>query len=227
MSVTEKPAPAALVQHDLALKVYIDALLDAPVQETQTEEKPFVIVKETQLSDAQRQTAAGNDGEVVDTPQPDWRTQPFDTLLFNVAGSLTLAVPLLGLKGVVKWDGRITQLPGHADWVLGVLARRGRQINVIDIARFVIPANHAARAGLSSNRVFKHIVLIGDGAWGLACDEIGDVVKMAPDDVRWRDSGAARQWLAGTVVDRMCALLDVGRLEELLKNGGKLDDNTQ
>ena len=227
MSVKEKTAPATLVEHDLALKVYIDALLEEPAPQPQPVEKPFVVVKETQLADWQRRTAAGNDGAPAVAPAPDWRRQPFDSLLFKVAGSLTLAVPLVKLKGVLKWDGGITHVPGHADWLLGVRRGQDGQINVIDVAKFVIPENHTARAGLSKTRAFKHIVLIADGTWGLACDDLGDVKKIAPDDVRWRSDGSSRQWLAGTAIDLMCALLDVDRFVAMLKNGGKRDDNTQ
>ena len=223
MSVTEKPEVATLVQHDLALKVYIDALLDEPAVDIKPVEKLFVVVKETQFSDSQRRTAAGNDGELCEAPLPDWRRQPFDSLLFKVAGSLTLAVPLVRLNGVIKWDDRITHVPGHADWVLGVLPVRGRQIKVIDVAKFVIPENHRARSGLNRDRAFKHVVLIGDGSWGLACDELGDVLKIGVEDVRWRDDhgSASRRWLAGTVIDLMCAVLDVDRFIAMLKDGGK------
>jgi len=46
-----------------------------------------------------------------------------------------------------------------------------------------------------------------------------DTVTLQHDDVKWLDNPSKRKWLAGLVKDKMCALLDVDALIELLDDG--------
>ena len=68
----------------------------------------------------------------------------------------------------------------------------------------------------------QKIILMGGGKWGLACDSVSEVITLQQDKVRWRGDNSKRPWLAGTVVDQMCALLDVDKFVELL-NSDKLE----
>jgi purine-binding chemotaxis protein CheW len=63
------------------------------------------------------------------------------------------------------------------------------------------------------------VVFIADGTWGLACDELAQVVTLRPDEVRWRTSRTRRRWLAGTVIEHMCALLDPPVFADVLASG--------
>jgi purine-binding chemotaxis protein CheW len=73
-------------------------------------------------------------------------------------------------------------------------------------------------AGATADRV-SHLVLIGEGRWGLAASAIGQVISLRPEDVKWRGSQGQRPWLAGTVIQHMCALLEVEAFLELLVEG--------
>jgi purine-binding chemotaxis protein CheW len=65
----------------------------------------------------------------------------------------------------------------------------------------------------------RHIVLIGDGRWGLVCDDVSTVITIDPAKVRWRSSRTKRPWLAGTAVEHLCAVLDAEQLAVLLNEG--------
>jgi len=65
------------------------------------------------------------------------------------------------------------------------------------------------------------IILMDEGKWGLACDDIGEVITLQNTDVRWRTAEGRRTWLAGTVSDRLCALLDTDSLSKMLAEGEK------
>ena len=95
---------------------------------------------------------------------------------------------------------------------------------MIDIAKFVIPMNHQSRQALAGERHFKHLLLIDDGGFGLACDDLGEVLKLAPDKVRWRQDRSSRPWLAGTLIEQMSALIDIDKFTEMLKEGVPLDE---
>ena len=84
-----------------------------------------------------------------------------------------------------------------------------------------MPANKLAQlAGDEPRDRVKHIVLIDDYRWGLACDKIGEVITLNPDAVKWRTSKTTRGWLAGTVIEHMCALLNSEGFAKLLETGG-------
>jgi purine-binding chemotaxis protein CheW len=221
MTVLEKQAVGQLLAQELALKVYIDALLDdvtedgtVPVPALQVLDSQAVPAVSTDVATEQRPKAI-----VAEPAYPVWSEGQFDCVLFKVGGALTLAVPLIELSGIVKWNNQVTPLPGGQDWFLGLLPTRGRQVKVIDVARFVIPEHHRAREALVQPRVFSHVILVGNGEWGLACEGMGKVLKLTRDKIRWRSDRRQRPWLAGMLTDPMCALMDVERFVGLLKPG--------
>ena len=220
MTTIESKAVSQLVGQELALKVYLDSLLfeELPVKEEVVIVPALVKETQSQLTAVKVKSAAA---------RPDWSEGTFESLLFKVGGFLTLSVPLARLNGIVPWPGKLTTVRGYADWFLGLLPNRGRQVAVIDIAKFVIPEGHKARSALESGeRQFKHIILINDGQFGLACEELGCVLKLTQGAVRWRHEGSPRPWLAGTVVEQMCALIDVDEFVAMLKEGAPPDDIT-
>lgn len=151
--------------------------------------------------------------------RPAWAAAPFQAMLFKVAG-LSLAVPLIELNGVVEWKDDITEMPGHADFYMGLMQHLDRSIPVIDTARLVLPAEKLGQlAGDDPRERVTRVVLIDEHRWGLACDEVNEVITLQPDQVRWRTTRTKRAWLAGTVVDHMCALIDGAAFSAMLQDG--------
>jgi purine-binding chemotaxis protein CheW len=144
---------------------------------------------------------------------PAWARNDFQALLFSV-GKLTLAVPLLTLHSVLDWpeDG-VTPMPHQPGWCLGLFRYRERNVRIIDTGKLVIPPD---RQTLRSDEPARHILIVGDGRWGLACDAIGSVVTLSEEGVRWRKADRSRPWLAGTVLEHLCALLDTDALAHML-----------
>ena len=214
--------PQQFLDQQLALSAYLDALLeDLPVAAPGSEPpaapdgSAALPAVDVQARDA---TADGDAVAVSRQGTPDWAESRFQALLFEVAG-LTLAVPLVKLKGVVPSAENLTPMPGHSPLFLGVIPYQGLQSKVVDTARFVLPADRAARLGDATADRCQHLVMIDEGRWALACAGIGDVVDLEPTDVKWRSAGGKRQWLAGTVIKRMCALLDIDELTRALATG--------
>ncbi len=149
--------------------------------------------------------------------EADWRQHDFQAMLFKVAG-LTLAVPLVDLNGVVECNlDDVAAMPGHADFYLGLMKHLDKNVPLVDTARFVLPADKLST--LTGDDPYARItraVMIQDCQYGLACDEVNEVVTLSPDAVRWRTQRTQRRWLAGTVVEHMCALIDATAFAELL-----------
>ncbi len=145
--------------------------------------------------------------------RPAWAQEKFECLLFNVSG-LTLAVPLKELGGVLTMEADLNPLFGQPDWFLGLLpSKTAGTVKTIDTARWVMPEKYTdeAREGL------KYVILMEGTDWGMACHEVAEAISLEPDQVKWRSERSRRPWLAGTVVDHMCAIMDVSALVDLLR----------
>lgn len=223
-----------MLDQQLALGAYLNALLTpAPGVETAPEPQPQPEVRAEPApappatpspAPAVPEVGPAPVAEVAAQPaataQPDWAEGEFQCLLFQVAG-LTLAVPLARLSGVAPWDdAALTEMPNHSPWFLGLREHHGLRARLVDVAAIVLPpTQYAQLAPADSGRLGK-VVMIDDNRWGLACDAVGDVITLSRDDVKWRTGKGRRPWLAGTVIEHMCALLDTDALARMLGEAG-------
>ena len=142
---------------------------------------------------------------------PDWGQERFECLIFSVAG-LKLAVPLASLGAIYKIENELTPLVGRADWFMGLYRHLERNVSVFDTAKLVMPDrwNDSVQEG------YQFIIRLGGNNWGMACDAVHESIQLMPDEVKWRTERSRRAWLSGTVIDHMCALLDVDALGDML-----------
>ncbi|MGF6690252.1 purine-binding chemotaxis protein CheW [Metapseudomonas resinovorans] len=147
--------------------------------------------------------------------RPAWGDEPFECLLFDVAG-LTLAVPLVSLGSIYPLAGQeLTPLFGQPDWFLGILPCQAGNLKVLDTARWVMPERYREdfREGL------QYVISVQGYEWGLAVHQVSRSIRLDPNEIKWRSQRSQRPWLAGTVIEHMCALLDVSALAELIASG--------
>jgi purine-binding chemotaxis protein CheW len=148
--------------------------------------------------------------------RPSWAAEPFECLLFDVAG-LTLAVPLVCLGSIYSLAGHeLTPLFGQPEWFLGILPSQAGNLKVLDTARWVMPDRYRDdfRQGL------QYVISVQGYEWGLAVHQVSRSLRLDPNEIKWRSHRGQRPWLAGTVIEHMCALLDVASLAELIASGG-------
>lgn len=240
MSRGDKKEGFVVDQKD-ALSVYFDALLReesseaVTVVETELEKNPAPVLTPPVIgvpaipdieipSEVETDTTTVAEAELSVQTQPvagapEWAEEPFQALLFKVAG-LTLAVPLSELSGVQEWaDGMVTPMLGRIEWYLGLAEYRGQQVPVVDTAQLVLPEDRLDRLVTDDMNRMGHVVFIQDGQWGLACDEVNDVISLNHDEVKWRTSRSKRRWLAGTVLEHMCAIIDPPVFADMLRTG--------
>ena len=151
--------------------------------------------------------------------RPSWADEPFECLLFDVAG-LTLAVPLVSLGTIYPLAGaELTPLFGQPDWFLGLLPVQSGNLKVLDTARWVMPERYRDdfRQGL------QYVISVQGHEWGLAVHQVSRSIRLEPGEIKWRSQRTQRPWLAGTVIEHMCALLDVTALAELIASGAVRD----
>jgi len=86
---------------------------------------------------------------------------------------------------------------------------------VLDTARWVMPDRYREdfRQGL------QYVISVQGYEWGLAVHQVSRSLRLDPNEIKWRSQRGQRPWLAGTVIEHMCALLDVAELAELIASG--------
>ena len=227
VSVSEAPSNSApLVEPASIHGAEVDALSDmdfdndsASVEAARS--NPFL----KQLEAAQRRGRAklGVDangskvgGSKVDN-RPAWGREHFRCLAFNVSG-LKLAVPVQFIDGMQPLD-LIAAAPSLGDastsnaLILGQMkvdrdAEDQSFCTVLDTARLVMPERYDS--GMKES--YRYILTLKNCDWSIAVDSIGGEIGLSPQNVRWRSEHTRREWLAGTVVDKMCALIDIDLL---------------
>lgn len=229
----KNPLPVQHYVPEQTLQCYLDALLqDAAAELAQAEAvepqagtnaQPEPVVRAVPVSEP---TSALSLVEVAtDHPAPapspvepvstsTWRDEPFEALLFDVGG-LTLAVPLISLGTIHPLEGPVTPLFGQPDWFLGILPTSAGNLKVLDTARWVMPERY--RDELRNS--LRFVISVQGHEWGMAVHGVSESIRLEPTQVKWRSGQGKRPWLAGTVIDHMCALLDVDALAQLISAG--------
>ena len=157
------------------------------------------------------ETAAHQTSVWLENGRPSWAQERFECLLFSVGG-LTLAVPLVELGSIYPiGDQELTPLFGQINWFMGLLKVKDLNIRTVNTAKVVMPERYDE--AMANN--FNYVISINGVDWGLAVDNVANAITLEPDDVRWRSERSKRPWLAGTVVEHMCALLDVSQLANM------------
>ncbi|WPN48790.1 MULTISPECIES: CheW domain-containing protein [unclassified Pseudomonas] len=216
VAVVDAPAPAMVSVSTIAplLPTLSEPVVDAPeAQEplpTQSQQVLVEPVVEVHLPPSNTPPPVETDG------RPAWAAEPFECLLFDVAG-LTLAVPLVCLGSIYSLTGHeLTPLFGQPEWFLGILPSQAGNLKVLDTARWVMPDRYRDdfKQGL------QYVISVQGYEWGLAVHQVSRSLRLNPNEIKWRSHRGQRPWLAGTVIEHMCALLDVASLAELIASGG-------
>lgn len=202
-----------------ALQNYLDGLLqeaeieqqeERPVLLREREQPPLVLPTLTTSPVVEQIVAdvAPEPATATDSGRPSWSEESFECLLFDVAG-LKLAVPLVSLGSIypLENDG-ITPIFAQPDWFVGIMPTPAGNLKVLDTARWVMSERYHDKL----RDDFRFVISIDGHSWGLAVNAVHESIHLHPEAVKWRTSRRGREWLAGTVIEHMCALLDVHAL---------------
>ena len=159
---------------------------------------------------------------------PSWAKDPFSCHLFKVSG-LVIGIPsvfireinsfVLNEKNVFQIENKFNlNLLGEVKFVN--LNKECVYFPVIDTANLIIPESYDP----SMIDEYKYIIRFNDFNWLLAIDSIGGEIKVNAKDVRWRTDYTRRKWLSGTLIDKMCALIDVDMIDKIMITRKVLED---
>lgn len=163
------------------------------------------------LSDYRKQ----EDKLAVKKAAKKYRKGDFQAIFFDVAG-LTIAVPLIELGGIYNIK-KITPMLSKPQWLKGVMSIPNKQINIVDTAQWIMPEK--CNKHLLEKLDYKYTIKLGDSDWGLTVEKLIKTETLSQDDIKWLAPSSQRPWLAGLVKKRMCVLLEVESLIEILQQG--------
>ena len=206
-SVRSRPAPVKTVE-----KLSPESAAPRPIPEKPVEPARPVVPQAPVVPVPKAKVAVPPEPEPAAPPsRPEWSEQPFECLIFTVAG-LQLAVPLILLGAIHRIEDEIRAIPGSPRWYMGIRADQDQNLRVVDTAEWIM----AGRVPLNARENYRFVIRLNDSDWGLACDDVAQSFTLRPEEVRWRTARSKRPWLAGTVINHMCALIDVGTMADLL-----------
>lgn len=205
-------APAVVKTEPKAKPVVAPEQRTTPVPAEPLAQPPKPVVREIPEPIAQAAEVTVPDAGSAEPPtRPDWSENPFECLIFTVAG-LQLAVPLVLLGAIHRIEEEIRPIPGSPRWYMGIRPSKDYNLRVVDTAEWIM----AGRVPPAARDNYRFVIRLDDSEWGLACDDVAQSFTLKPDQVRWRTARSKRPWLAGTVIDHMCALIDVRTMAHLL-----------
>lgn len=209
-SPSQAPSPVSVQPEVRTTRSARESVVEPKTAEP--EEFPLVASPETEL-DVETPAVVSEDTATdendlsrwLDNGRPAWAQQRFDCLVFVVDG-LKLAVPLILLGNIHPLDRDLTPLFDQPDWFLGLLpVQNGRNLRVVDTARLVMPERYRPE---SVDELAFGVGVYGSD-WAFGCHQIEGSISLEPEAVKWRSTRTSRPWLAGTIIDRMCALVDL------------------
>lgn len=224
-----KQQKAAFADSDAAVFDLLEALLQEvdefpadletkPVEkvetEVRTEAQPqvqtAVKIIEPEPLDTVIQAEALQTGEQTEDTLPEWTGDPQQCLLFEVEGT-EVAIPLIVLNSIAVWDQEALPIPTQPDWHLGVIKHRDANVVILDTARLIMPEKLTQTSEERRVQHGSHFLVINH-RWALSCDGIKETILLTPDQVKWRPQRPTRPWAVGTLIDRLCVLLDTEAL---------------
>jgi purine-binding chemotaxis protein CheW len=218
-------SPAAVIEEKsivaeaIAPPIKAEPIAPAPTISPQIESSPPIESIEPEPTLAQMAEPA----EWLANGRPYWAQQPFECLLFK-SGGLILAAPLVELGSIYPMDeDSLTSLFGQTSWFMGLLPMKEYSARAVDTAMVVMPERYSE----SMRTAYRFLITLHGSDWGLAVDSVVNSVVLDPSAVRWRGQRSKRPWLAGTVVEQMCALLDISQLAWMFHNQDRKRHNAE
>lgn len=207
-----------VLEYEAALNIYFDALLQDVSHSKFTSEsrdvcsKQEILEKNNALEVAATIAVSPVSGVAGKGKQiskiPDWAAAAFQCLLFSANG-VKFAVPLIKLHSVINLTESLKLVPYEATWFLGLLPWQGVHVKVIDTYKLM--AREGSECMDFKSDAQKQVLLVGDGSWGLVCDDASKILTLYSDQIQWDGDSVYGAWCAGTVKESTCTLLDVDK----------------
>lgn len=138
-----------------------------------------------------------------------------DCEVFKVAG-LSIALPVSFISAnLIQADINVTDAHGLR---VGEVVVDGDVIDVIDLTYFIMKAVDSDASALNENSKKVDVFLLKNTNAAILFEEDVGIKTIVREKVCWRSGTSNRAWLAGTVREHGCCLLDLVAIMDYLKN---------
>lgn len=218
LKLERKPSDTLIKQED-ALSLYLQSLLGVSLQpenevskndtakfhsQTKVEKTPALekheTIEITVDAEVKTQVKAQIDvkAELKKEPhpiqRPDWPRLEIKYLSARVDG-LTLLIPAQCIESIQNVTSRLTPSVKMPVWLYELEDDEDEPIQIVNTKKLIF-------GGVKSHKILPdsrvYVILLDDGAWGLSCDSIGEVVTLKNSEISWRGKSGKRRWLSGT-----------------------------
>lgn len=209
-NLLQEPADKVLLSSELKLNSNLFLLTDLEAELStieNSEPHDSVQYEEGVLKQDDRDNARFKE-DCTKTVYADRYKFPLQCLMFNV-DNVQLALPLIDMSSVVSKAANLTQLPHRPAWFGGILKHRDKNINVIKL-------DHLLSIGSQEPDISDlHILIFKDNNWGITCNQLGEVIQLVEEDVKW-SGRSANGFTLGTIRKSLASLLDVEKIIDLV-----------
>jgi purine-binding chemotaxis protein CheW len=146
---------------------------------------------------------------------PLWGAKPFECLLIKSAG-MNLMVPAMSVSYIEQINKKIIRLPLDVEAFRGVVTLRERSVAVIDLFTLISESGSSVKKSLaqvSENHV-EHVIVMDNGNFALACDDIGKMVTLETENVRWNKASFNNPMFAGIVPEYLCPIINIDNVQQ-------------
>ncbi len=146
---------------------------------------------------------------------PVWAQTPFDCLLIK-AGGMNFIVPTMSVSYIERINKKIIRIPIEVDSFHGVITLREKSVAVIDLFSLITEdknQNTSKNSKVTSHHI-EHVLVMENGSYAFACDEVSEMITLHAEDVRWKKSGDNKLMYAGIVKDYLCPLVNINNLHQ-------------
>ncbi len=204
----------------LDLSLYIEGLLntDEQVIKTETEEKLESIILNDLIVSEIEEPALRKEEKVTVTEKssiPSWGRKPFECLLVKSAG-MSLMIPAMSVSYIERVNKKIIRLPLEVKAFRGVVTLRKRSVAVIDLFNLISESSSEVNHQLTKvdKHHIEHVIVMEEGHYALACDDIGEMVMLEAENVRWNKASFNNPTFSGIVPDYLCPLVNINNIQK-------------
>lgn len=189
------------------LTIYIEGLLQREEVELEVETSIDVIYAESETDNK-------NIEEEI-SEIPGWGQSPFDCLLIKAAG-MNFITPAISVSFIERVNKKIVRIPLEVNSFHGVITLREKSVAVIDLFSLITEGKHnnASATSLATSHHVDHVLVMENGSYALACDEVSKLITLNAENVRWNKTGDANTYYAGIVKDYLCPLININSIHE-------------
>jgi chemotaxis signal transduction protein len=191
------------------LSLYLEALLNPDEFDVAIDDK----VETKELNDVDVSETKKESFKL--SPIPSWGQKTFKCLLVKSAG-MSLVVPAMSVSYIERINEKIIRLPLEVDAFRGVVTSRNRSVAVIDL--FNLISENTFIYNQQSMEVDTHhieyVIVMENGDYALACDDVGEMITLTSEDVRWNRASFDNPMFAGIVTEHLCPIVNIENIQE-------------